>query len=224
MLADGTPGKGPPPGWFKADKYKTVEAQAQAYVALESRFGAFVGAPDGGKYEFKLPEGITGELKQDHPLLQGFNEWASKNQLSQEGYNQILGMFAQYEAAQAPDMAEVKKQVGENADMRIGAVTAWVKANLDAAGFQALRESMTGENAATVFKVIEGVIAKTRPTAPGKPGGDVPGGGVQGLAAIQAEHGKRDAAGRLLYATDMLHRQKVEKMYQDYYAAQVVTA
>lgn len=49
LFADGVEGTGETPEWFKSNKYKTVADQAKAYTELESRFGAFSGAPKDGK-------------------------------------------------------------------------------------------------------------------------------------------------------------------------------
>lgn len=220
FFADGTPGEGDPPEWFKATKYKTVEEQAKAYNELEKRLGAFVGAPKDGKYEFKLPEGITGELDESHPLLAGFNKWAVEKQINNEAYNELLGMFAQYEASLAPDMNEVLKRVGEKADERIASVTNWARANLQGENFELVREALSGANADVVFKALEAVVAKTRQPALPKPGQDVPGAAVTGLAAIQEAHAKRGPDGKLLVETDLTYRAKVDKMYQQFYAQQ----
>lgn len=221
FYADGTPGKGDVPAWFKADKYKSVEAQAQAYTELEKRFGAFTGAPKDGKYEApQLPEGIQGEFITDHPAFQMFSEWAAKNQLSQAAYNDVLGMFAQYEASTAPNMEDVKKALGENADGRIGAVAQWGQANLGQEGYEMLREATSGANAAVVFQVLEKVIAQARQPAMPKPGSDVPAGQPTGIEQIKAMHAAKGPDGRRLYETDPHHREKVEKAYRDYYAAQ----
>lgn len=218
--ADGAPGVGEPPEWFKAAKYKTVEEQAKAYVDLESRFGAFVGAPKDGVYDFKLPEGVVGELDAEHPLLKGFNEWAVKKQINQESYNDLLGMLATYEAALQPDMGEVLKRVGPKADERIATVQNWAKANLDVSGFGLVRDALAGSNADVVFKAIEAVVAKTKQPVLPKPGQDVEGAGKNRKETILAAQAARGPDGQRLYETDALHRAKVEKMWQDLYATE----
>lgn len=218
FLAPGVKGAGPAPAWYRADKYKTLADQAEAQFHSEKRFGAFVGAPKDGRYEIKLPEGIQGEFDMEHPLLQGFQTWAVENQLSQEGYNAILGMFAQYEAAQAPDMGEIKKQLGERADERIGTVATWAKANFPAETYEVFREATSGPNAAAVFKAMEAVIAKTRQVAMPKVGDDARGGGNTTEADINAMQAKRGPDGRRLYETDPKYRAEVEKRRTEFYA------
>lgn len=222
LLNEGVMGQGEKPNWFKNDKYKTVAAQAEAYIGLEKRFGSFTGAPKNEKgeinYAFKPPEGI--EFKADHPMAQAFTKWAGENQLSQEGYNALLGQLIQYEMAQQPDMGEIKARVGENADTRIAAVAAWGKANLGQ-DYGLMRAATSGKNADAVLKIMEKMIAKTAQTRMPAPGADVPSGNAGGgLAAIQKAHGERMPDGRLKVDVDPSYRAEVDKRYRDHFAGQ----
>ena len=76
FLNEEVKGEGDVPEWFKADKYKSVAEQAKAYAGLESKLGAFTGAPKDG-YEVELPEGVDVELDSEDPMLVNFNDWAS---------------------------------------------------------------------------------------------------------------------------------------------------
>lgn len=217
FLSEGVKGEGPVPDWYKADKYKSVGEQAKAYAELEKRLGAFTGAPKDGKYEFNMPEGIDGSLDLEHPLIGSFTEWAKENQMSQGAYTQVLSMLAEYELSLAPDISEVKKQVGENADQRIAAVSSWAKANLKPDEYETVRKATAGANAAEVFKSMEALIAKTRQVRlppPGREDGDAP---VGGEAAINAAQAKLGPDGKRLYETDAHYRAKVEKMRADFY-------
>lgn len=224
LLTDGVMGQGEKPQWLKTEKYKSVAAQAEAYVALESRFGSFVGAPKEGKYE--IAPGLKDVVQPDHPMLGEFGKWAGANQLSQEGYNALLGMVAQYDAGFAPNADVVRGAIGENADTRIGTVMNWGKANLDADGIAALRSAVSldadmhpNARVAAAFKALERVIAKTGQVRMPKPGegGDTPSGG-EGLAAIQAAHGIRMPDGKLKVDVDPAYRRQIDKQYRDYYA------
>ena len=220
LLAEGVLGSGEKPEWLKSDKYKTAEEQAKAYVGLEKRLGAFVGAPKDGKYEFVAPKGYEGvTVDMEHPLMKEFTTWAKEAQLSQKGYNEMLGMLTMYEAAQVPNMAIIKQQVGENADARIGAVAAWGKANLGAEGYATLRAATSGPNAADVFKVLESVIGKTKQVVLPKPGDDIPGASAGGRAAIVQAQSQKGPDGKRLMETSPLHRAAVEKMWNEYFAA-----
>lgn len=216
FYADGVPGKGEAPEWFKADKYKTAEAQAQAYVELEKRFGAFAGAPKTGKYETpKVPEGLEGEFYADHPIFDKFSKWALDRQVSQEGYNEVLGLFAEYEAARVPDRSEILRDIGEGAESRLAAIKQWANANLTADEYGLLKVALApGEHTAAAVKALEKVIAKTRVVAP-KAGADVQAGTMtrESIAELQ---GKRGPDGKRLYDTDSKYREKIEKMWIEY--------
>ncbi len=220
FLSEGVKGAGEPPAWYKADKYKTVDAQAKAYVDLEKRLGSFTGAPKDGKYEMKLPEGVAGEFDSTHPLFQNFNTWAGENQLSQDGYNAVLGMFAEYEASLTPDLASIKADLGADADTRIGSVASWAKANLSSEQYGKLREATSGVNAAVVIQAIESIIGKTRQVTMPKPGGDVPNTGLVTEASVNAMQAKMAPDGkRRLYEVDPQWRAHVEKTRTDFYTA-----
>jgi hypothetical protein len=221
VLAEGVMGNGPAPEWFLKDKYPNVAEQAKAYVEAQKRFGSFVGAPKDGKYETPpMPEGLQGEFLTDHPVFSKFTQWAAKSQLSQAGYNEVLGMLAEYEAAQAPDISAIKQSLGRDADARISAVSSWANANLTQDQVQVLRDLGTTAQAGQVLQLMEAVIAKARATAtPPKvtdTGTVAP--AATGLALIRAEHAKRGPDGKLLFDTDPKHRANVEKAYSEYFA------
>ena len=231
LLKDGVMGEGEKPAWFKSDKYKSVSAQAEAYVNLESRFGSFVGAPkanEKGEVVYQIAPALKDMVQADHPMLGEFNKWAAKAQLSEDGYNQMLGMLAQYDQGFAPDGNVVRQAIGENADTRIGAVASWAKANLDAEGMAAFRTATSldanmhpNARVAAALKAMEKAIAKTSQTRMPKPGPDVPGGQPQqGLAAIQAAHGAKTPDGKLKVDVDPAYRRQIDQQYRDYYAAQ----
>lgn len=220
FLSEGVGGSGDAPDWFKADKYKTVDEQARAYTELEKRFGAFEGAPKDGVYKINPPEGIQVEFDTEHELFQGLNKWAKESNLSQKGYDQVIGMLAKYEASLAPDMGEIKKQVGENADARISSATQWVKSNLSTDEYSAFSKALTQSNAAEVFKAFEAVIAKTRQVAMPKPGEDVTSAVDTGREAILAAQNKKNDKGERLYDIDPKYRMDIEKRWMEYAAAQ----
>jgi len=219
FLAPGIKGTGAPPEWYKADKYKTLDEQAKAYTELEKHLGAFTGAPKDGKYEFKLPDGVQGELDQENPLLKTFNAWALENNVSQRAYNEVLGMLAQYESSFAVDINAIKAELGDQADARIKSAADWAAVNIRDQ-YDDFREATSGPNAAAVFRVIEAVIGKTRQVSLPAPGAEVPQGGPNARALIAKEKSKTGPDGQILYFTDEAHRHKVDKMQRELYAAE----
>lgn len=134
-LAEGVPGSGETPDWFKGDKYKSVADQAKAYTNLEkmhgelaNRFQSFTGAPE--NYEVVAPEGV--QLSSDDPLLQSAIEWGKENNLSQEGFNSLVGLYATIEASKEKAMEEhFNEQVAqiENFESRTQNINDFLKAN-----------------------------------------------------------------------------------------------
>jgi hypothetical protein len=220
-LNDTTPGTGEKPAWFKSEKYKNVSEQAKAYTELESKFGAFVGAPKDGNYEIKLPDGVTVDMK--HPTMVGFKDWAIKNNVSNEKFNDLLGQLASYEASQTVPMSTVLMQLGKDAQTRIGNVVTWAKANLDEQGFQLMRAATSdGTTAAATFAVLERMISKSGQVRMPKPGEDTAGASAQGLEAINVMQAARNAKGQRLYEIDPAYRVKVEQARQEYFKANPV--
>ncbi len=219
-LSEGVAGQGEVPDWFKADKYKSADKQAEAYKALEERFGAFTGAPEDGVYKINMPEGFVGEFDTSHQLFQDLNKWAGESQLSQTAYDNVIGMLTRYEASMLPDMGEIKKQLGDNADARISSVSQWAKSNLTEPEYEAFREAQTGLNAGAVFKAMEAVIARTRQVAMPKAGDDVSGAVATGLEEINAMQAKLGEDGRRIYEHDSAYRDMVEKKRFAFFAAQ----
>ena len=227
FYSDGVEGKGNAPDWFKSGKYVTVEQQAKAYPDLEKRFGSFVGAPD-GEYVITVPEAFKDTVQVDtaHPVFKKLTDWGKKQQLSQDGFNDVIGLLTEYEHSTAPPERTIdvaKKEIGANADTRLAAVSNYIAANLDAAGQAAVRAAIAIDNPAIAqtLEAIERVIAKTRQPAMPKPGTDVPPSGANELAEINAAQAKvNPATGKRFYVEDSVYRTNLEARRARYNAAQ----
>lgn len=164
-FAEGVAGEGEIPEWFKGDKYKTVSDQAKAYKDLEGRFGSFTGSP-----EEYTPAELSAELKEmgieinaDDPLMEKALSFAKESNMNQEGFNQMVNLYAETMAAEGMAMENYKKEqfeaLGNNAEVRVNNLNAWGKANLSTEmfeGFQGL-----AQNADSV-KTLERLVAMTR--------------------------------------------------------------
>lgn len=127
-LADGIAGTDDKPDWFIDSKYKTVAEQAKGYNELRKQFGSFTGAPE--KYEEFTPEGF--EINKDDPMLESAKEWAKTQNMSQDGFNSMVEMYAQVRAGEEKainDYAEEQKAQIENFDSRSKNVNDFLKAN-----------------------------------------------------------------------------------------------
>ncbi len=168
-----------------------------------------------------LPDGVTVDMA--HPVMVGFKDWAVKNNVSNDKFNDLLGQLATYEASQEVPMSTVLTQLGPQAQTRIGNVVTWAKANLDAAGFQLMRAATSdGSTAAATFAVLEQMISKTGQVRMPKPGDDNVPAGATGLAAIQAKQAAKNAKGERLYDKDPAYRKAVEAEYTAHFAANPV--
>jgi hypothetical protein len=149
------------PEWFKADKYKSVEDQAKAYVDLEKQFGGFTGAPE--DYEVKLQEGIDFELDPEDGLLNEFKDFAKEAGMNNDTFNKFVNLYAEQtladnkalEATAAEHVAEQMKELGDKAEARLENVASWAKAQLgDEDLFNKFASNLTDAGLVEVFEAI----------------------------------------------------------------------
>ena len=223
------PGTGEAPEWLKADKYGSVADQAKAYTDLEKKFGSFTGAPE--EYEvpdaehfakdIDLPEGVEFNLDKDDPLLQSFSAKAKEMGISQDGFNNLVGLYIQQQANDYAEhmtsAADQKAALGENADQRLGNISKWAQANMDKDMYGKLYNSLTTSEA---VEAVEFLIGKARNSTLPNPGDITPRPAVSKQEYDQ-EMGKKDPnTGELLYITDPAHRAKVERMGQQLFGTE----
>lgn len=218
--ADEVPGSGDAPDWFVADKYKSVAEQAKAYPELAKRFGSFTGAPE--EYavpaaeeiakSVDLPEGLDLNLDPEDPLLKSFSEQAKEMGINQEGYNKLVSLYVKQQAddyaATITNVAEQKKQLGENADQRLGQINQWAKANMDEGLYSKLASSLTTADA---VEAVEYLISKARNSALPNAAAMTHAPAVS-KADYEEAMAEKDASGQLRYMTDPIYRAKVQRM------------
>lgn len=163
-LSEGVAGQGDRPEWFKADKYKTVADQAQAYTSLESKFGSFTGAPD--EFTVNLSDEIKEkgiELTGEDPMMEEAMKFAKESNMSQEGFDNMVNLYAMSKLAEGGAIEEHKaeqmKALGENAQGRIDNLNAWADKNLSpemVEGFQGMATS------AAAIETIEHLVSLSR--------------------------------------------------------------
>lgn len=231
FYADGVKGVGAKPDWFKDGKYKTLEQQAKAYPELEKRLGSFVGAPE-GEYAVNIPEQYKGAVDVDttHPVFAKLGKWARDAQLSQEGYNQVIGLLSEYEASAfvpPPTIEDAKKAIGANADVRLQSIGQYAGASLDAASKAALSEVLVPANPflAKTVAAFEALIAKSRQPVlpkPGDGGQPPPVGELEAINAMQAAIDPK--TGKRFYEQSQDYRHDVEKRRREFFAKQKAAA
>ena len=128
------------PEWLP-EKYKTGEDLAKAYKELESKLGAkdddlrkaiieeiqaeaFADRPETAG-DYQLPESISADEAVDNELLKWWSEHSFENGYSQAEFEQGIEMYAQAVLGTQPDLEAESAKLGDNANARIDAASAW---------------------------------------------------------------------------------------------------
>lgn len=119
--------------------------------------------------DFKAPDGLEVEIKADDPLWAKFQEIGKEAGVPKAAFQKFVAAFADYQiAAQQADVEAYtaeKTKLGANADVRIKAADAWLKANLSekqaAALGRALIEADGVEALEALIRLKSGPIAAT---------------------------------------------------------------
>jgi len=205
--------------WDNETKSVKHDSVLESYNNLESRFGAFTGAPEA--YEFSLSEELAEKgvnLDLENPLITKFQEMAKESNMSQDMANQLVNMFVegQYadvlgaQEAEESRVAEEMSKLGDNAQQRLNNIENWARANLNKEQAEGLAEMAT--TAASV-QAIEALIAKSR-NAP-MSNQDMNNVSQISQQEIQALQFAKDDNGNRRMATDPEYRKMVqEKMAQ----------
>ncbi len=211
LFADGVVGEGEAPEWFKSKKYKTVADQAQAYTELESKFGAFTGAPKDGVYEI---EGINFE---DNPLMGTVADWGKEMQLSPEGLESLVvkvGELAQKQ--QDEDKAAALEALGEQGETRLRALGEWGKNNLAPEEFKQFQGlAQTAGHVEILEKLIgmtknSKLVDKSQVASPKT---------ADTEAALKAQYTATNDKGQRLMDVDPAYKAKVNKAMKDFYGS-----
>lgn len=208
-FSENVQGEGEAPDWFKSAKYKTVEDQAKAYNGLESKLGAFTGAPEDG-YEVVLPEGMDIEIPEDDALLTGFNDWAKEAGLSQEAHSQLMNMYLENVIGSMPNREAEIEKIGKDAPERITALTQWARANLDDDTFSAVANIAT---TAEGFKALEAMRSLTREAQVSAPDQVKASSGMTEQKLMEMIADER-------YQSSPAYRAEVEQKFKDFYGTE----
>jgi len=122
-------------------KYKSVDDLAEAYKSLESKIGAkeedfrnkileelqeeaYRDRPESAG-DYKLPDVVDEEASVDSELLKWWSEHAFENGYSQEEFEKGIEMYAQATMGSQPDLESEAAKLGDNANTRIEAASAF---------------------------------------------------------------------------------------------------
>ena len=214
MMSEEIKGEGDAPEWFKSGKYKTVTDQAKAYAGLESKLGAFTGAPSDG-YKVEMPEGIPEDaLSSDDPMLANFNDWATEAGLSQEKHTELMGIYMngmlQAEKDYQPSIDDEMKRIGKDAPERINDFTAWAKANFDEGEFEIMQDLTITADGFGILEKMRNMSRETDVAAPSN--------------AQTLDNTTKEALDEMVkdprYVESPAFRNEVTKKFEDYYGLQ----
>lgn len=128
------------PEWLP-EKFKTPEDLAKSYTELQSKLGAkdddirqsiieeiqkeaFADRPETAG-DYQMPESIDPDAAVDNELLQWWANHSFENGFSQEEFEQGIEMYAQAVMGNQPDLEAEMEKLGENANARVDAASAW---------------------------------------------------------------------------------------------------
>ena len=209
MMSEEIKGEGEAPEWFKSSKYKSVADQAKAYAGLESKLGAFTGAPSDG-YKVEMPEGIDAEIATDDPMLVNFNEWAAEAGLSQEKHTELMGIYMNGMLEAQPALDDEIKRIGKDAPQRINDFTAWARANFDEGEFEVMQGLATTADGFGILEKMRGMLRETDVAAPS--------------SANSVDNTTKEALDEMVkdprYFESPAFRNEVTKKFEDYYGKQ----
>ena len=129
------------PEWL-LDKYMSddkpledaIKDQAKSYKEIQSKLGAFTGAPD--EYELSVSEELTEagfQLDQESEMLKDAKEFAKGLNMNQEGFNKMIELWATNELAEHKAAEQARKEAFESLDngtARINNISAWANKSL----------------------------------------------------------------------------------------------
>lgn len=146
---------------------ESIAEQAKAYTELSGKFGAFTGAPDA--YEVVISDELKEmgvDIASDDPMLLAAQEFAKESNMSQEGLNGLVNLYAMQQVAEQKAgedyKAEQMKELGTNAESRIKNIQQWAGANLDTETLAGLEGFATNAGA---VKALEQIIKMTGATS-----------------------------------------------------------
>lgn len=163
------------PEWLP-EKFKNAEDMATAYGELSTKLGkgeeelrgtitkemeekAFADRP-ATVGEYVLPETIDEADAVDNELLNWWSKYSWDNGLSQGEFAEGIEKYADALAIKQPDLEAVRKDLGDNANMRVEAVQLWMNKFFPDQGMQQAVAELGSSSAG--IKALEHIIEQTK--------------------------------------------------------------
>lgn len=188
-----------------------TDSVLKSYSELEGRFGAFTGAPE----EYAV--GISDELKEqgvsidtDDPMVEQAIEFAKNSNMSQEGFNNMLELYAMNQLAMAKAEQEAMEadiaSLGDNADRRLNNLNQWAAKNLSEDLVEGFKDMAVSSQA---VKAMEQIVSMTR-SAPIQANDATPTAAVTQEEVKQMQFAK-DEFGNRRISVDPAYRKEYER-------------
>lgn len=230
--AEGVPGTGEAPEWYKAGKYKSVAEQARAYQGLEAKLGKgaeILGPPDeteetkataGYNIGEFVPEGLEGvEIDPEDPLLQSLLPEFRELGLSQAAVSRVaqawVKTMAEAQSAATATVATAVREMGgpEAVQGRLNGIRQYAKANLTTEMAQGLERMIDAGFTSEGFAAVEQLISRHRGTAPAGPGvTSAPGVSLEEVKKMQLA---TDERGNRKMQTDPAYAKRVRALLRE---------
>jgi len=126
-----------------ADKFKSVSDLENSYKELQSTFSKKMGQFQGSPEEYSLDPEM--ELQPDETFFaQGLAEWGKENQLSEDGYTQMVEQFRNSkEALRDIQIEATRKELGTNAAQRLDNISTFLGSKLEENEFNEIAAGLT---------------------------------------------------------------------------------
>lgn len=210
---------------FVKDKYRGKDRteeqaafeQAKAYAELEKRLGGFTGAPE--TYDIKLADEFIEaglEFDMDDPLIADAFELGKKLNMSNEGLNEVMALYAKAEMAK--EMAQQQflesqiKDLGHEGKQRIANLEAWAGKNLPP---ELLEGFLDAGVSISAIRALEKVVSMTM-GKPINPSDTAPAAGVTEAEVKAMQFAKDEYGGRRINSDPAFKQEYLRKAQQLY--------
>ena len=175
------------PSWLN-EKFETGEDLQKSYDELASKLGkskedvknevlqeleteAYANRPASAG-DYQIPEILDEAEAATNPLLKWWADYSWDNGLSQEEFNEGIAKWAEHTGSNQPDLEQVKKDLGDNANARVEATQLFVNKFFPEELRDAVAELGTSAEGIKALELIQRSMQQAQPnnqaTAPAK--------------------------------------------------------